>query len=253
MSESTRTDAARRAVAENPGWYHTIELAPGVVTPGEVDLRRAASAVLPPSLSGQRALDVGTFDGFWAFELERRGAETVAIDVDTLDRAEWPPLARPLLEQRTREWGLELGLGFRLAAAALGSNVERVTCPVYELSPERIGGTVDMIFSGAILLHLRDPTRALERMHATLRDGGRLIVLEPFSMRETLLHPRRPVAHFEATSTDFNWWLANVAGLRAMLRAAGFADVRSLGFHRPKGRGVRYPHVGLCATARGAL
>ena len=42
----------------------------------------------PQSLRGKRCLDVGTYDGFWAFEMERRGAaEVVAVDV--LDHARW--------------------------------------------------------------------------------------------------------------------------------------------------------------------
>ena len=53
-------------VAANPGWYHTIELAPGVVTPGHVDLRGLPGAVLPRSLTGRRALDVGTFSGTYS-------------------------------------------------------------------------------------------------------------------------------------------------------------------------------------------
>ena len=52
----------------NPRWYHTIELAPGEVTPGLVDLRAVAPRVLPARIEG-RALDVGTYDGFWAFEM----------------------------------------------------------------------------------------------------------------------------------------------------------------------------------------
>jgi len=69
-------------------WYHTLELAPGVVTPGGFDLRDMPDKVgLPASLGGQRCLDVGTFDGFWAFELERRGAsEVLALDVPAADR-----------------------------------------------------------------------------------------------------------------------------------------------------------------------
>ena len=48
----------------------------GVVTPGLFDHRPLVPQYgLPESLSGKRALDVATFDGFWAFELERRGAE----------------------------------------------------------------------------------------------------------------------------------------------------------------------------------
>ncbi len=64
-------------------WYHALELAPGVVTPGLYDLRgEVAKYHLPERLDGKRALDVGTWDGFWAFELERRGAEVVALDLD---------------------------------------------------------------------------------------------------------------------------------------------------------------------------
>lgn len=31
---------------------------------------------------GMCALNVGTWDGFWAFEMERRGAEVVALNLD---------------------------------------------------------------------------------------------------------------------------------------------------------------------------
>ena len=40
-------------------WYHTIELAPGLVTPGEYDLR-AVVGRLPLEVRDARALDVGT-------------------------------------------------------------------------------------------------------------------------------------------------------------------------------------------------
>lgn len=89
-SRVDRAEDARRAIAENPVWYHTIELAPGIATPGQVDMREAAARALPADLSGRRALDVGTFDGFWAYEMERRGADVVAIDVETIDAAECP-------------------------------------------------------------------------------------------------------------------------------------------------------------------
>jgi hypothetical protein len=98
-SQAAVADAreVERAVNEHSSWYHTLELAPGVITPGYVDTRDIASKILPDDLSGLRALDVGTFDGFWAFEMERRGAATVAIDVGSIDAAEWPPLNRERL------------------------------------------------------------------------------------------------------------------------------------------------------------
>lgn len=134
------SDLARRAAEANPAWYHTIELAPGVVTSGQVDLRRVASRILPDDLSGKRALDIGTFDGFWAFELERRGASVVAIDVERIEAAEWPPLSRAMLETEARAREVDLGRGFELASQALGSSVERRVLSVYELSAERSAG-----------------------------------------------------------------------------------------------------------------
>jgi len=221
------------AIEANPGWYHTIELAPGVVTPGHIDLRGTAAKVLPGDLTGKRALDVGTFDGFWAFEMERRGADVVAIDVPALEAAEWPAVNRERLEATAREWGLELGRGFRLASEALRSSVERVECHVQELAADRIGGPVDFVFSGAILLHLRDPVGALENIHSVLEPGGSLVILEPFSPRTTLRSPRGPVADFQPLATPFNWWLPNLAALRAWLAAAQFEGIKRLGFHRP--------------------
>jgi tRNA (mo5U34)-methyltransferase len=228
-----RAAAARTAIETNPIWYHTIELAPGVVTPGRIDHREAAPRLLPAELSGRRALDVGTFDGFWAFEMERRGADVVAIDVGSFSDVELPPLNRAFLEARAREWDIELGRGFRLAAEVLGSRARRIACDVYDLSPEAIGGEVDIAFSGDLLLHLRDPVGALERIRSALRPGGTLIALEPFSVTETLRAPRRPVAHFQPLETEFNWWYPNLACLRAWLRTAGFPEVRRTRFLRP--------------------
>ena len=238
------------AIAANPGWYHTIELAPGVVTPGQIDLRETAEKVLPDDLGGKRTLDVGTFDGFWAFEMERRGGDVAAIDVPTLEAAEWPEVNRPRLEATAREWGLELGRGFRLAAEALGSSVNRVECHVQDLARDRIGGPVDFVFSGAILLHLRDPVGALERIRSVLEPGGELVILEPFSVRGTIRSPRGPIADFQPLATSFNWWLPNLAALRAWLTAARFERIERLGFHRPPSvKQMRQWHVAYSAQA----
>src|SRR5213076_2993924 len=85
----------RERVASNPLWYHTLELAPGVVTPGWFDLRPVADRMPWPDVAGRRCLDVGTYDGFLAFELERRGAaEVVATDISAHEDWDWPPVLR---------------------------------------------------------------------------------------------------------------------------------------------------------------
>jgi SAM-dependent methyltransferase len=216
-------------VAGNPAWYHTIALPDGTVTPGFVDWRAHARRVLPPRLDGVRALDVGTYDGFWSFAMEERGAAVTAIDLERLDAAAWPPVHRARLARQAQEWGLELGRGFRIAAAARDSAVQRVVCDVMELAPERVGGTFALVFMGALLLHLRDPVRALENIRGVLEPGGRLLLLETVSLRETLLRPRAPVARFDTAHNDMNWWLPNVRTLHTWLWAAGFTGTRRIG------------------------
>src|SRR3954471_15071437 len=143
-------------------WYHTMELAPGVVTPGWLDTRPVAAKVpLPPSLAGLRCLDVATFNGFWAFEMERRGAaEVVAIDVLDPARWDWPVGSEAEVREAIGERHAG-GRGFQIAKRELGSAVERVERSVYELDPDE-DGTFDVVYLGSLLVHLRDPVGALE-------------------------------------------------------------------------------------------
>jgi SAM-dependent methyltransferase len=225
-----------RAIAENPVWYHTLNLPGDVVTPGNIDLRGVAGKLLPADLRGKRALDVGTFDGFWAFELERRGATVVAIDLGSVEHGDVPPGARETVERDARAFGVQLGRGFGLASDLLGSEVQRVECDVMNLEVEAIGGPVDLVFMGALLIHLRDPVGALERIREVLWPGGELHQLEGISIGLSLLHPRRPVAQLQTLRTTFNWWYPNWALLRGWLHTAGFENVRGRGIYRPPQR-----------------
>src|SRR3954449_5886866 len=115
------TDDLQAAIASQALWYHSIELAPGVVTPGWFDLRPVADKLPWPDLTGLRCLDVGTFDGFWAFEMERRGAaEVVAADILDPRQWDWPADAT---EEAVAAVGerKDQGQGFEIARDALGS------------------------------------------------------------------------------------------------------------------------------------
>src|SRR4051794_26257801 len=119
-------------------WYHTLELPNGVVTPGEFDHRGIVGRLPWPDLRGRRCLDVGSRNGVYAFEMERRGAwEVVSLDVDDpadLDMpASAPPVEAVMAEVRA---GNE---GFDVAREALGSQVRRVYRSVYALDETGIG------------------------------------------------------------------------------------------------------------------
>lgn len=213
---------AKSLVASNPLWYHTIDLGSGVVTPGWFDLR-ALSAKLPwPDVRGKRCLDIGTYDGFLAFELERRGAsEVVATDIADHESWDWPPHMRQHGPERLAEIaGPVKGTGFRIAKRVLGSSVERLELSIYDHSPERLG-TFDFVVCGALMLHLRDPLRALEAVRSVC--GGSFLSLEELKVELAAIHRRRPVFELNGTDDLCQWWLPNRAGHAQMLAATGFA------------------------------
>ena len=233
---------ARAAVASQPFWYHTIEVRPGVRTPGWFDLRPIVDRLPWPDVRGKRCLDVGTFDGFLAFELERRGAaEVVATDVPEPEDWDWAPHAREAGVRYQREiYGERTGLGFEIARDLLGSTVRRETIGAYDLSPENVG-TFDVVVCGSLLLHLRDPLRALEAIRSVC--GGVFMSSEQVRLAACIALPRKPVFVFEGVGDLAQWFVPNVAAHRDMLRAAGFRIERESGLYsipfgvsHPRGR-----------------
>lgn len=206
----------RRLIAEH-AWWHTIELAPGVVTPGWWDLRPTAARLpWPGSLQGLRCLDVGTMDGFWAFELERRGANEVhAIDLADPARQDAPYRQRP--ERRPTPPAQLRGQTFRTAAELLGSRVTYHDLNVYDLDPASIG-QFDLVVVGYVLQLVRDPLRALEAVRGVCR--GRVIVLDTVSVPLSLLPA--PLARLCARRGQLEWFVFNRAGLAQALGLAGF-------------------------------
>ena len=217
-------------------WYHTVELPDGTATPGWFDLRdQVRHYGLPPDLSGKRCLDVGTWDGFWAFELEKRGAaEVVAIDLDDEAALDWPPRRRPASPRGGR------GAGFRELHERLGSRVERVELSVYDATPERIG-EFDLVFCGSVLIHLRDQFLALERIASVCR--GQFVSAEEYDRATSLL----PVALNRWRGDDPRavvFWRPNLRAWRRMLWSAGFERVeRHSRFVLRATDGLKVPHV----------
>jgi tRNA (mo5U34)-methyltransferase len=252
-----RSRAASAAIAEVPSWYHSIEVAPGLVTPGWFDLRPIAGRLPWPDVRGKRCLDVGSADGFLAFELERRGAaEVVAADLGDHQDWDFEPHRREIGPAFLNHvYGPSKGLGFRVAAELLGSSVSHVQASVHDLSPALVG-EFDVVVCGSLLLHLRDPLGALQAIRSVCRD--RFMSTNQVELELSLLHPRLPLFRLDGTSGITQWWLANVAGHRQLIRAAGFelereSPLYSIPFgpaHPPRGR---RPRAVLGALARRIL
>ncbi len=210
----------QRRVAQHGRWFHEIEVAPGILTPGE-DSNRLKLPILdelglPRDARGMRVLDIGCSDGFFSFELERRGASVVAMDFVS-----------------------ETSTGFAVARELLGSRVEYRTDNVYSLSKKAFG-EFDLVLFLGVLYHLRKPLAALDAIRDVLREDGRLFlatvliddfVLLPNGSTTTLdeLHPQlASLALWQAypgdsLNGDFtNCFAPNSLALRVALEEAQF-------------------------------
>ncbi|HEY3728265.1 MAG TPA: methyltransferase domain-containing protein [Solirubrobacteraceae bacterium] len=209
-------------------WYHTFELPEGVVTAGYFDLRRVVGKLpLPESLAGKRCLDAASCEGFWSFELARRGAgEVVSVDLPDTSRQDWQGVASE--ESRRAGSGLA-NRHFRLVQDALGAaNVRRVDLNLYDADPAGLG-TFDYVFVGNVLIHLADPARALRALRSLIRPGGELLSLEATSLALTLLSPRRPLGQLWDYDDQPRWWTPNMAAHRRLVHAAGYEVLASGG------------------------
>ncbi len=226
-------DLAARAA--EIGWYHTLELAPGLTTPGMFDLRGYVENYrLPERMDGMRVLDIGAWDGFWSFEMERRGAQVLALDLDDERELDFPPRRRPTSFPATPR-----GAGFALAHEVFGSRVERAVCSVYDATPERFG-LFDLVFCGSVLMHLRDQLLALERIAALCR--GTLVSADEYDRAAGLVP--FPVARYRADrEASVIFWQPSARTWKRMLSTAGFDTVEEKSrftMRSPHGFGVRH-------------
>jgi tRNA (mo5U34)-methyltransferase len=213
-------DDAIKTLIESHRWWHTIQITPDLVTPGSWDLRQMADRIpWPSSLQGGRCLDIGTMDGFWAFEMERRGArEVVAIDIPRQQMdAPWD------LQGSLKSASEPRGTTFKLAADLLHSRGRYQELSVYDLDPGTLG-TFDLVFTGYVLALLRDPIGALQAVRRVCK--GHIIVLDVISLYPSLIH-RAPLARIAARRGVLEWFVFNTAGLKRCLELAGFEVERT--------------------------
>ena len=214
-------EAARAVVEEVPLWFHTFSLDGGrIYTPGVARDHRYRIPFLPRDLNGKSVLDVGTFDGFYAFLAEARGAHRV-VAVDNEQYREWV---------RAR-WGVELegGEGFLAIAELLGSGVEYRRLDASDL--DCLEEVFDLIFCFGILHRVKSPLGLLEVLRRRLADGGRVIV-ETYGVADPELEGEAALRVLEPGEVyardEFVYWGFTGESLAALGRHAGFAGFEAL-------------------------
>lgn len=206
--------------------YHRYEIVPGYFTPGQFlsfDPKRCLDELgVAADLSGLRALDIGAWDGPLSFELERRGAEVTALDIQDPDVTI-----------------------FNAAKKILGSSARFVRCGVYDATPDLLGRFDIVVFAG-VYYHLKNPVLSFQRIRRLLTDTGRLFIeggactdylagelaatLKVSKARVSAALDRLPISYFDIEQKIYgdwsNWFFPSTRCLEAMLLDSGFRDVQ---------------------------
>lgn len=201
-------------------FYHTMELPGHGVINGEWDLRPGVHDYLGKvEFAGKRVLEIGPASGFLTFEMEKRGAEVVSVEVTAEHGWDFVPYPAARLQEifGPRQTVMrQLKHSYWFSHAALQSKARVYYGNVYNL-PGALG-EFDIAVMGAVLLHCRDPLRIVEQCAKVAKS---LIVVDKF-------HPDlegAPVCRLAPTPENFlwhTWWHFSTQFFTQFLAVMGF-------------------------------
>jgi len=206
---------ARAVLDQVPFWFHTFALNRewGIYAPGYARDHRYRAPAIPDDFGGLSVLDVGTFDGFYAFLAEARGARRV-VAIDNEQYVRWV---------RAR-WRVELsgGEGFEAIHRLLGSSVEYLRLDAFAL--DDLEEEFDFVFCCGILHRVEAPRRLLDVLRRRLLPGGR-VLLETHGVFEAS-GDGDPVHRYEPGEVypddEYVYWGFSTGGLDLLAREAGY-------------------------------
>ena len=175
-------------------FYHVMDLPNGVTTPGAWDLRAGVDDYLGHvDFRGKRVLEIGPASGFLTVEMERRGAEMVALDIPEDGNWDFVPFPDHVMagvrEHRFSDMAF-IRNTFWYTHKAFKLKAKAVYASAYDI-PEELG-IFDVALLGAVLLHTSNPQRILaecariaktiivtEVLYPDLENCGAVIRLHP--------------------------------------------------------------------------
>lgn len=226
MTSAGADSKREREIAALGPWFHNLHLPDGSQTMPDHHFGdfpatkwRGIAPYLPSDLAGWSVLDIGCNAGFYSFELAKRGAEVIGIDMNDhyLAQARWA----------AGQFGLTDRVRFE-------------NRHVFDLA--RSAERYDLVLFMGVFYHLRHPLLALDLIAQRVK---RLLVFQSlttpgkdvlaasvqdhqFQNRDSLNHPGWPkMAFIEGTFCldPTNWWAPNHSGILAMLRSSGLRVV----------------------------
>jgi SAM-dependent methyltransferase len=206
-------------------FYHTMDLPGYGVVNGEWDLRGGVDDYLGKvGFTGKRVLEIGPASGFLAFEMEKRGAEVVSVEVTAEHGWDFVPYPASKLEEifGPRQIVMQrLKNSYWFSHSAHRSKARVYYGDVYNL-PDALG-KFDIAVMAAVLLHCRDPLRIVEQCAKTAKS---LIIADKF-------HPDlegAPVCRLAPTPQNFlwhTWWHFSTQFFTQFLEVMGFTTAQT--------------------------
>jgi SAM-dependent methyltransferase len=202
-------------------FYHTMELpGHGVIEGRDWDLRGGVDDYLGKvDFTAQRVLEIGPASGFLTFEMEKRGAKVVSVEVTAEHGWDFVPYPAKRMEEvigPRRIVMQQLKNSYWFSHAALHSKAEVYYGDVYNL-PAALE-QFDIAVMGSVLLHCRDPLRIVEQCGKIAQT---LIIVD-------MLHPDlegAPVCRLAPTAQNFlwhTWWHFSTEFFIQFLAVMGF-------------------------------
>lgn len=147
-------------------WFHRVRLSDGVYTPGvcfhgpDGGTWTNTRFGLPQDLNGKTVLDIGSHDGFFTFESERRGGMVDSVDYLTDNITFMAPKAYEYAHKQ-------------LSSKAKWHHVSiEDTKKLEELFPNKH----DVVLFYGVLYHIRSPLTAMENVFNRVKEGGIVLV-----------------------------------------------------------------------------
>ena len=219
-------------------FYHTMELPGyGVIEGRDWDLRGGVDEYLGNvAFAGQRVLEIGPASGFLTFQMEKRGADVVSVEVTAEHGWDFVPYPAARLKEvfgPRRIVMQQLKNSYWFSHAVLQSKARMYYGDVYNL-PASLG-QFDIAVMGSVLLHCRDPLRIVEQCGKMART---LIIVDMFHQDLE----GAPVCRLAPTPQNFlwhTWWHLSTQFFSQFLAVMGFTT-SEISTHQQYHRGKAY-------------
>lgn len=218
-------------------FYHTIEIPGKGLVEGISDMRPAVPVLFDTvDFKNKKVIEVGPAGGFLSFEMEKRGANVTSVELGQNDRWDIVPHASidiDRTEESYREHLTQLRNSYWFAHRQLNSNSKVVHGSCYQI--EKLGLKANIGLFSNLLVHLRDPLRAIQSMANSVSDTMILCDAEPYSesrLRSPLRYLARfvPYAQFIPKPNDklntHTWWHLSPILISNYLKVLGFTNVK---------------------------